>query len=254
MRVIIFGATGMVGQGVLRACVEDRGIDEILVVGRTPLNRRPAKVRETIHRDFTDFTAVQKDLAGFDACFFCLGASSAGLSEEEYTRITYDYTLAAARAVGADNPSLTFAYLSGAGADSTEVGRIMWARVKGRTENELLAMPFHVAVFRPGYIQPRGGIVSRTPAYRRLYRLTSWLYPLLRRLAPGHVTTTEHIGRAMIAVMALRGDGPALLSSRDINRLGAIDRPDGINRPDDINKPGAPEGVTPSPARTPCAR
>ncbi|WP_052424649.1 NAD-dependent epimerase/dehydratase family protein [Streptomyces fulvoviolaceus] len=220
MRVIIFGATGMTGQAALRACVEDPGVDEILVVGRTPLPRRDAKVREVVHQDFTDFTAVQAELEGFDACFFCLGVSSAGLSEEQYTRITYDCTLAAARAVGANNPDLTFTYVSGDGTDSTEAGRVMWARVKGRTENALLAMPFHAYVFRAGYIQPRGGIVSRTPSYRRLYRLTSWLYPVLRRLAPGHVTTTEHLGRAMIAVVALRGGSPTVLSNRDINRLG----------------------------------
>ncbi|MET8560945.1 NAD-dependent epimerase/dehydratase family protein [Streptomyces flaveolus] len=221
MRVVIFGATGMTGRAVLRACVADPRVEEILVVGRTPLPQRRPEVREIIHQDFTDFTAVQEELTGLDACFFCLGVSSAGLSEEEYTRITYDYTLAAARAVGANNPDLTFTYVSGEGADSTEAGRSMWARVKGRTENELLAMPFHAYVFRPGYIQPRGGIVSRTAAYRRIYRLTSWLYPLLRRVAPGHVTTTEHLGRAMIAVVALQGRSPMVLSSRDINRLGA---------------------------------
>ncbi|MDT0541573.1 MULTISPECIES: NAD(P)H-binding protein [Streptomyces] len=220
MRVVIFGATGMVGQGVLRECVADRDIEEILVVGRTPLAQHHAKVREVIHGDFTDFTAIEPELKGLDACFFCLGVSSVGLSEEEYTRVTHDYTLSAARAVGANNPALTFTYVSGEGTDSTEAGRSMWARVKGRTENELLAMPFRAYMFRPGYIQPRGGIVSKTPATRWLYRLTSWLYPLLRRLAPTHVTTTEHLGRAMIAVTAIQGSGPTVLSSRDINRLG----------------------------------
>ncbi|MFF3380414.1 NAD(P)H-binding protein [Streptomyces sp. NPDC002680] len=221
MRVVVFGATGMVGQGVVHACVADRDIEEILLVGRTASAEHHAKVRQVIHGDFTDFTAIEGELEGFDACFFCLGVSAAGLSEEEYTRITHDYTLAAARAVGAHNPGLTFTYVSGEGTDSTEAGRSTWARVKGRTENELLAMPFHAYMFRPGYIQPRGGIVSKTPAYRRLYRLTSWLSPLLRRLAPGYVTTTEHLGRAMIAVVALQGDGCKVLSSRDINRLGA---------------------------------
>jgi hypothetical protein len=206
---------------VLQACVADPGIEEVLVVGRTRLPRHHAKVREVIHQDFTDFTAVEGELEGLDACFFCLGVSAAGLSEEEYTRVTHDYTLAAARAVGVNNPDLTFTYVSGEGTDSTEAGRSMWARVKGLTENELLALPFHAYMFRPGYIQPRGGIVSKTPAYRSLYRLTSWLYPLLRKLAPRHMTTTEHLGRAMIAVVALQGDGPRVLFSHDINRLGA---------------------------------
>ncbi|MFC8670213.1 hypothetical protein [Streptomyces sp. NPDC057199] len=163
MRVVIFGATGMVGQGVLQACVADSDVEEILVVGRTPLPRRPAKVREVTHGDFTDFTAIEGELGGFDACFFCLGVSAAGLSEEEYTRVTHDCTLAAARAIGANSPGLTFTYVSGEGTDSTQTGRSMWARVKGRTENELLAMPFHAYMFRPGYIQPRGASSPRHP-------------------------------------------------------------------------------------------
>ncbi|MFE7571544.1 hypothetical protein ACFU76_32065, partial [Streptomyces sp. NPDC057539] len=191
-----------VGQGVLRACVADHDVEEILVVGRTPLPQRPAKVRggpgrsgEVIRDDFTDFMAIEGELAGFDACFFCLGVSAAGLSEERYARIAYDYSLAAARTVGSDNPGLTFTYVSGEGADSTGAGRAMWARVKGHTENELLAKEFHAYMFRPGYIQPRGGIVSTTPAY---CRLTSWLYPLRRKVAPGHVTTTELLGRSRL--------------------------------------------------------
>ncbi|MFJ5272878.1 NAD(P)H-binding protein [Streptomyces sp. NPDC088358] len=221
MRVALFGASGMVGQGVLRACLQDGKVDEVVLVVRTPLEVEHPKVREVVHTDFTDFGAVQSELEGLDACFFCLGVSSAGRDEEEYTRITYDFTLAAAHAVSVNNPGLTFTYVSGEGTDSTESGRSMWARVKGRTENALLAMPFHAYLFRPGYIRPRNGAVSRTSGYRLMYRLTSWLYPVLRRLAPKYVTTTEHLGRAMIAVVALKGDGPAVLHSPEINRLGA---------------------------------
>ncbi|WP_393072513.1 NAD(P)H-binding protein [Streptomyces sp. LN704] len=221
MRVALFGASGMVGQGVLRACLQDGEVEEVVLVVRTPLEAEHPKVREVVHTDFTDFGAVQGELEGLDACFFCLGVSSAGRDEEEYTRITYDFTLAAARAVSVNNPELTFTYVSGEGTDSTESGRSMWARVKGRTENALLAMPFHAYLFRPGYIQPRNGAVSRTSGYRLMYRLTSWLYPVLRRLAPKYVTTTEHLGRAMIAVVALKGDGPSVLHSPEINRLGA---------------------------------
>ncbi|MEV6181834.1 epimerase [Streptomyces sp. NPDC052016] len=220
MRVAVFGASGMVGHGVLDACLQDPRVDDILVVGRTPLNLRHPKVREVLHPDFTDFTPIQGRFEGLDACFFCLGVSAAGRSEEEYTRITYDYTLAAARAVSAHNPSLTFVYVSGEGTDSTEAGRSMWARVKGRTENALLAMPLRAYLFRPGYIRPRRGAVSRTAAYRWMYRLTSWLYPALHRLAPRHTTTTEHLGRAMIATVGLDGRGPHVLRSPDINRLG----------------------------------
>ncbi|QFZ72487.1 NAD(P)H-binding protein [Streptomyces fagopyri] len=222
MRVALFGASGMVGQGVLRACLQDGEVEEVVLVARTPLKARHPKIREVLHTDFTDFGAIQGELEGLDACFFCLGVSSAGRDEEEYTRITYDFTLAAARAVSVNNPALTFAYVSGEGTDSTESGRSMWARVKGRTENALLAMPFHAYLFRPGYIQPRHGAVSKTSAYRLMYRLTSWLYPVVRRLAPRHVTTTEHLGRAMIAVVALQGSGPSVLHSPEINRLGAV--------------------------------
>ncbi|MET7574737.1 epimerase [Streptomyces sp. NPDC005492] len=217
----IFGASGMVGQGVLRACLQDQSIDEILLVVRTSLNTGHPKVREIVHTDFSDFTAVQGELEGLDACFFCLGISSSGHDEETYTRVTHDCTLAAARAVSAGNPTLTFTYVSGEGTDSTESGRSMWARVKGRTENELLAMPIHAYMFRPAYIQPRHGATSRTASYRLAYQLTSWLYPLLHRLAPGHTTTTEHLGRAMIAVVGLHGTGPSVLHSPEINRLGA---------------------------------
>lgn len=221
MRVVIFGASGMVGQGVLRACLLDDSVTDVLLVVRKPLNKTHPKIREIVHADFTDFSAIQDELKGLDACFYCLGVSAAGRSEAEYTRITYDYTLAAARAVRAGNPTLTFTYVSGEGTDSTEQGRAMWARVKGRTENALLAMDFYTYMMRPGYIQPRHGAVSQTGSYRVLYRLTSWLYPVLHRLAPRHTTTTEHLGRVMIAVARLKGEGPRVLNSGDINRLGA---------------------------------
>ncbi|MFE2912966.1 NAD-dependent epimerase/dehydratase family protein [Kitasatospora indigofera] len=220
MRVAVLGASGMVGHGVLDACLRDPRVEDVLVVGRTPLNTVHPKVRQITHADFTDFGALQDELRGLDACFYCLGVSAAGRTEAEYTRITYDYTLAAARAVSADNPALTFTYVSGEGTDSTGTSRTMWARVKGRTENDLLALPVHAYMFRPGYIRPGAGAVSRTAAYRWTYRLTSWLYPLLHRLAPRHTTTTEQLGRAMIATVGLDGRGPHVLDSSAINRLG----------------------------------
>ncbi|MQY11955.1 hypothetical protein SRB5_20830 [Streptomyces sp. RB5] len=220
MRVVIFGASGMVGQGVLRACLRDERIGEVLAVVRRPLGVSHARLREITHSDFTDYSAIRDGLGEPDAVFFCLGVTSVGRKEAEYTRITHDYTLAAARAL-TGNPAMTFVYVSGEGTDSSEKGRVMWARVKGRTENELLAMPCHAYMFRPGYIQPVDGVVSRTPLYRVLYRGLSWLYPLLRRLVPNHVTTTDTVGRAMIAVTALAGEGPTVLRTRDINRLGA---------------------------------
>ncbi len=220
MRVILFGATGMVGQGVLRECLLDPGVESVLVVGRTPTGVRHEKLRELIHQDFADFSAVEEEFAGLDACFFCLGVSVAGMSEPDYRRITYDFTLAAAGPLAARNPQMAFVYVSGAGTDSSEQGRSMWARVKGATENALLALPFQAYAFRPGYIQPMHGVRSKTGWYRALYVVTAPLYPVVRRLAPDQVTTTEAMGRAMIAV-ARQGWDERVLVSRDINAAAA---------------------------------
>jgi uncharacterized protein YbjT (DUF2867 family) len=221
VNVVIFGASGMVGHGVLRACLLDPAVTRVLVVGRRPLGVSHPELREAIHQDFADLSALTGQFADLDACFYCLGVSAAGRSEAEYTRVTYDFTLAAARAVSEHNPGITFTYVSGEGADSTEHGRTMWARVKGRTENALLAMPMNAYMFRPGYIQPRHGARSRTRLYRLTYTLTSWLYPVIRRIAPAHTTTTDHLGRAMLALTRPGTAHPHILGSRDINRLGA---------------------------------
>ncbi|MGW1093013.1 epimerase [Streptomyces sp. NPDC002596] len=221
MNIVIFGASGMVGHGVLRAGLLDPSVTGVLVVGRGPLGISHPKLREVLHQDFTDLSALAPHLTDLDACFYCLGVSVAGRSEAEYTRITYDFALAAARAVAAHNPGITFTYVSGEGTDSTERGRTMWARVKGRTENALLAMDLNAYMFRPGYIQPLHGAVSKTRLYRVMYTLTSWLYPVLRRIAPSHTTTTEHLGRAMLAVTRPGAQCPRVLDSREINRLGA---------------------------------
>ena len=220
MNVLLFGASGMIGQGVLRECLLDDRVKSVIAVVRAPLGFTHPKLRELMHRDFTDFHSLAREFEAVDACFFCLGISSAGKGEDEYRRITYDYTLAAARALPA-NPELTFIYVSGEGTDSTERGLSMWARVKGRTENDLLAMPFHAYMFRPGYIQPLHGVTSKTPTYRWLYVGMSWLYPLVRRLLPKHVTTTENLGRAMLAVAGWGGAGEHILYSPEINRAAA---------------------------------
>ncbi|MEW1862033.1 NAD(P)H-binding protein [Streptomyces sp. NBC_00669] len=220
MKVILFGASGMVGQGVLRECLLDPDVTEVVAVARSPLKRADPKLRQVFHDDFTDFSAVAGELSGADACFYCLGVSAAGHSQQDYTRITYDCTLAAARTVAAGRPELTFTYVSGEGTDSTEQGRSGWALVKGRTENALLAMDMRAYMFRPGWIQPLHGERSRTGWYRVMYKATSWLYPVLRRVAPKHVTTTQALGRAMLAVARLDGQGPHVLHSPEINRLG----------------------------------
>lgn len=216
MRVIIFGATGMVGRGVLRECLLDERVTAVLTVGRSPTGTVHPKLRELVHADLSDLSAVEGELSGYNACFFCLGVSAAGMSEQDYRRVTYDYTLAAGTTLARLSPSSTFVYVSGAGTD--EHGRAMWARVKGATENALLALPFHAYVFRPGYIQPMHGVTSRTRWYRLAYVVVGPLYPLLRRLFPASVTTTERIGQAMINV-AERGAPERILGPAAINAL-----------------------------------
>jgi uncharacterized protein YbjT (DUF2867 family) len=219
MRVILFGATGMVGQGVLRECLLDPGVESVLAIGRGPTGQRHAKLREIQHGNFFDFSSIESQLTGYDACFFCLGVSSIGMSEERYRRLTYDITLAAATTLAKLNPGMVFIYVSGRSTDSTEEGRLMWARVKGKTENDLLKLPFKAAyMFRPAGIQPLHGIRSKTPWVQALYVGAAPMLSLLNRLAPQYMTTTEQVGRAMIKV-ARDGYRKPVLESDDINRL-----------------------------------
>src|SRR5215471_13178491 len=220
MKVVIFGATGMVGKGVLLECLDDARIERVLLVSRQPVGVSHPKIREIVHGDFTAFDSIQEAFADLDACFYCLGVTAVGLSEPEYHHLTYDLTLAAATALASASAGrLTFCYVSGEGTDSTERGRTMWARVKGKTENALLRLPFKAAfMFRPGYIQPLRGIRSKTRWYQALYDVLGPFYPLLRRLFPKYVTTTVNIGRAMIRVAAT-GYSKQVLSSADINQL-----------------------------------
>jgi uncharacterized protein YbjT (DUF2867 family) len=214
MKVLLFGASGMVGQGVLRECLRASDVERVTVVGRSSIGMTDPKLVEVIHRDFTDFAPVASQLAGHDACLFCLGVSSGGMTEADYKRVTYDYTLAAAKLLVA--PNLVFIYVSGAGTKAT--GRSMWARIKGETENALLAMPFKAAhMFRPGGIQPMHGIKSKTRSYRISYMIAWPMLPLLRVLLPSAMTTTERVGLAMLN--AVRSGAPSIVTSRDINRL-----------------------------------
>jgi uncharacterized protein YbjT (DUF2867 family) len=218
MKVILFGATGMVGAGVLHECLRDDRVREVLAVQRTATLTKHAKLRELIRADFYDYRDARDAFRGADACFFCLGVTAVGKSEAEYHHLTFDLTLAAAKTLAEVNPGMTFCYISGQGTDSTERGRVMWARVKGKTENALLALPLRAYMLRPGYIQPMGGIRSKTRVYRVFYQLMAPLYPLLRRLTPNLVTTNEVVGRAMIAV-AISGYRSRILEVRDINRV-----------------------------------
>lgn len=220
MNVLLFGATGMVGDAVLHECLADPRVDSVLAVTRSSLEETSPKLREHRHTDFYSYDTLAPELAAIDACFFCLGVSAAGLGEREYHQQTFDLTLAAARALASAHPGATFCYVSGQGTDSTERGRTMWARVKGKTENALLALPLEAYMFRPGVIRPRpGGRPSKTRLYRAAYVVLEPLFPLLRRLAPSHVTTAENLGRAMIEV-AERGYRSRILENADINRIG----------------------------------
>jgi uncharacterized protein YbjT (DUF2867 family) len=219
VRVIIFGATGMVGMGVLKECLDDDCVEDVLVIGRRECGERHAKLREIVHDDFFDYSAIHAELSARDTCFFCLGISSVGQDEDSYTRMTHDLTLAAADAFVGDESLMTFVYVSAAGADRSERGRSMWARVRGRVENKLLEMPFRrVYVFRPAYIQPLRNTRSRVFLYRILYAAIGWTYPVLRRLFPRSVTSTVAIGRAMIAV-ARHGHEDQVLDPAAINAV-----------------------------------
>jgi len=218
MKVIIFGATGMVGQGALRECLLDPDVERVLTVGRSATGQHSDKLREIVHKDFTNFSDIAVELTGYDACFFCLGVTSAGKTEEEYTHVTYDVTMAAAETLAKVNPGMTFLYVSGTGTDSTEHGRSMWARVKGKTENALMRLPLQAYALRPGYIQPLHGIRSKTRLYQAMYNVMAPLYPMWRALIPKYVTTTEQLGQAML-VIAKRGAPKRVLETADINSL-----------------------------------
>lgn len=208
----------MIGSGVLRECLLAADVEGVLTVGRKATGQSHPKLRELTLPDLTDYRSVASDLAGHDACFFCLGVSSAGMTEAQYRPITFDIAVAAARALLEASPGVTFVFVSGRGTNATS--KIMWSRVKGEAENAILAMPFRGKyVVRPAFVRPLHGITSRTPAYRIAYAVVRPLVPLIEALAPGSVTTTERVGRAMLQI-ARRGYPKAILESDDINEAG----------------------------------
>jgi uncharacterized protein YbjT (DUF2867 family) len=212
----------MIGQGVLRECLLDPEIEKVVAVGRSGVGNAHLKLKNVVTTDLFDLSAVEKELTNLDACFFCLGVTSAGMSEQAYTRITHDLTVSIAQTLLRLNPQMGFIFVSGTGTDSTERGRTMWARVKGKAENAVLQMPFKWAyMFRPAFIQPMHGIRSRTALYRIPYTLMSPFTPFLRRAFPKVVTTTEILGRAMINV-AKKGYPKKILETADINIAGSV--------------------------------
>jgi uncharacterized protein YbjT (DUF2867 family) len=223
MKLLLFGATGMVGQGVLRECLRAPDVEAVLAVGRTPTGLRDGKLKELVVNDLFDLANYADKLnlqnQQFDACFFCLGVSSAGMTEAAYSRLTYELTMKIASMLAQATPPMTFVYVSGQGTDSSEKGRAMWARVKGRLENALLRLPFRAAyMFRPGMILPLDGIQSKTRSYRILYGLLKPLSPLLHRAFPNQVLTTAEVGQAMLAAVR-RGAPKPILEVRDLRRL-----------------------------------
>jgi uncharacterized protein YbjT (DUF2867 family) len=199
MNTLLFGATGMVGQGVLRECLLDPSVQLVATIGRTATGQQNRKLREIVHPDLWNYTTIESNLRNFDACFFCLGIGSAGMAEKDYERITYGITIAAAEILVRLNPKMVFIYVSGTGTDSSEKGRMMWARVKGKTENALLRLPFAAAyMLRPGFIEPANGEISRTRLYRISYVVAKPLFPLIRLLFRNQMLTTQQIARAML--------------------------------------------------------
>jgi uncharacterized protein YbjT (DUF2867 family) len=219
VKVLIFGATGMVGQGALRECLQGNDVELVQTVGRTPTGQQHPKLREMVHADMWHYDGVDEQLSGFDACFFCIGVTSSGMAEKKYTHLTHDMTLAVAEKLAPLNPAMVFVYVSGAGADSSGASRVMWQRVRGKTENALLKLPFRgVYIFRPGMIQPLDGIKSKTAAYRLFYSLTKPLLPLLRTALPTMVLSTRQVGQAMLSVVR-HGAPKRVLESADISIL-----------------------------------
>ena len=232
LSVIIFGASGMVGQSVMRECLLDPQVERVLSVVRKPLpptstdaaEPSTAKVTELVHTDMYDYSSVDTQLRGYDACFFCIGVSSVGMKEEEYRRVTYDLTMASARAVLQQNQNMVFVYVTGMGSDTSENPNswTMWPRIKGKTENDLMKLGFKGAyMFRPGYIHPTTKIRSKTVVYQTLIPIVSAFYPVLNYLAPKSVTTTEKVGKAMINAGKF-GAGNHICEVQQINELAAL--------------------------------
>ena len=215
IKVIITGATGMVGEGVLHECLLHENIEEILLVTRKSCGITHPKIKELVHNDFYDLSSIASQLKGYDACFFCLGISSIGMKEPDFYKVTYTLTMHFANTLSIQNNAMTFCYISGASTDSTEKGKVMWARVKGKTENDLMKVPFKAVYnFRPGYMQPTKGLKNTLG----FYKYVSWMYPLLKRIFPNRVSTLSELGQAMINA-ALKGYTKNILEVKDIKAL-----------------------------------
>jgi hypothetical protein len=215
IRAIITGVTGMVGEGVLHEALKDSSVEAVLVINRKPCGVTHPKLKEIIHKDFHDFSSIESQLTNYNACFFCLGVSSVGLKEPEYKKLTYDLTLHVASTLVRLNTDMTFCYVSGAGTDSSESGRSMWARVKGKTENDLMKLPFKKTyMFRPGIIEPTKGLKNTL----KFYNYLGWMLPIIRFISPRFISTLSDIGVAMIKSV-MKGYPKSVLEVPDIKAL-----------------------------------
>jgi len=215
IKAIVTGVTGMVGEGVLHECLQHPDVQEVLVIGRRPCGITDPKLKEIVHTDFHNLAAIEHQLGGYNACFFCLGVSSVGMKEPEFTHLTYNLTMHVAGTLVKLNPYMTFCYVSGAGTDSSEKGKMMWARVKGKTENDLMKLPFkQVYNFRPGIIEPTKGLKNTLPYYKYFM----WLLPVIRTVAPAFISSLKSIGLAMINAVT-KGYEKQILEVKDINTL-----------------------------------
>lgn len=220
INAIIFGSTGMVGEGVLHQALLHPDVKSVLVLNRRPCNVVHPKLKEIIHKDFFDYSNIEKEITGYNACFFCLGVSSVGMKEKNYTPVTYTLTMKAAQALSRFNPDMTFCYVSGQGTDSSEKGKLMWARVKGKTENDLLKLPFKSAfMFRPGIIKPIKGLKNTYT----IYKIAAPLFPLLIKLIPNYICTLSDLGDAMIQSV-LNGYSKNVIENNDISALAKMNR------------------------------
>ncbi len=215
IKAILTGATGMVGEGVLHECLQHPAVETVLVIGRRPCGVVHPKLKEVIHADFHNLLSIENKLSGYNACFFCLGVSSVGMKEPEYTHLTYNLTMHVAETLVKLNSTMTFCYISGASTDSSEKGKMMWARVKGRTENDLMKLPFRqVYNFRPGIIEPTKGLKNTLPYYKYFM----WLLPIIRTVAPNYISSLKSIGLAKINAVT-NGYEKQILEVKDINTL-----------------------------------
>ena len=215
LRIILTGATGMVGEGVLIECLKSPLVESVLLVNRKPCLFIHPKLKEITHQDFFNLSPIENELSGYNTCLFCLGVSSVGMNEDDYTKVTYTLTMNFARTVSRLNPNMSFSYISGTGTDSSEKGRIMWARVKGKTENDLMKLPFKATyAFRPGMLKPTEGQKNTLKYYKYL----GWLYPVLKRIAPNTASSLQELGLAMINVSS-KGSEKKIIEVKDIIQL-----------------------------------